>query len=119
MEDIVEEIIATRVALLKKHNPNFIIDSDSMETEDGCRGLIRVINPQNEEIIAFEFIEPEECWNDPETIEEYGETAAEYQVVIIVPDEEKKDASLMIEAALGAQLTVQGYNEKGRLDYSA
>ncbi|AGN25847.1 hypothetical protein A3206_06365 [Candidatus Methanomassiliicoccus intestinalis] len=116
--DIVEEIIETRLVLLKKNNPGLMIDSDCMETEDGIRGLIRIIEPSTEEIVAFEFIEPEGCWYDEVTIEEYGETAEDYDVTIIVPDEEKKDASLTIEAALSRPLRVQGYNEKGKLDYS-
>ncbi len=116
--EIIEEIIETRLALLKKNNPNLIIDSDCMDTEDGMRGLIRIIEPSSEEIVAFEFIEPEGGWYDEITIEEYGETADDYDVTIIVPDEEKKDASLTIEAALSRPLRVQGYNEKGKLDYS-
>lgn len=52
--DIVEEIIETRLVLLKKNNPGLMIDSDCMETEDGIRGLIRIIEPSTEEIVAFE-----------------------------------------------------------------
>lgn len=106
----VPDVLKSRMMLLQNENPSLTFEDDSMDTELGIRGLIRVLD--GDEMIALEFVEPEEMWQEPDVMEEYAETVeGALEVTVIVPEGEKGDA----EAELGQEgsIRVLGYDEIG------
>ncbi len=106
----VPDVLKGRLMLLQNENPSLTFEDDQMDTGDGIRGLIRVID--GDDTIALEFIEPEEMWQEPDVLEEYIETAEEgVGVTVIVPNGEKEDAREEIGEDGG--IRVLGYDEIG------
>lgn len=103
-------MLKSRLTLLQNENPSLTFEDDWMDTEEGTRALIRVID--GDDMIALEFIEPEGMWQEPDVIEEYAETAEEgIGITVIVPDDEKDDARNEIGPESG--IRVLGYSEIG------
>lgn len=106
----VPDVLKSRMMLLQNENPLLTFEDDSMDTELGTRALIRVLH--GDEMIALEFVEPEEMWQELDVMEEYTETVeGGLEVTVIVPGDEKEDA----EAELGQEgsIRVLGYDEIG------
>lgn len=104
------DVLKSRMMLLQNENPLLTFEDDSMDTELGIRALIRVFN--GDEMIALEFIEPEEMWQEPDVLEEYAETVEDgLEVTVIVPRDEKKDAETELGQVQG--LRILGYDEIG------
>lgn len=110
----VQQVTKERMAKLKEANSGKVFEDDYMDTEVGMRGLIKVFDPDDEEVRGLEFIEPEEFWADPDALEEYAETLSdEIAVTVIVPAEEKGEATEMLHEAVGKKVVVLGYDEIG------
>ncbi len=62
----VEEVAKQRIGILTDLFPQLVFEDDYMETEDGVRALIRIMD-RNGEVKGLEFIEPEELWSDPDS----------------------------------------------------
>jgi len=107
------DVLKGRLMFLQSENPSLTFEDDRMETEYGERCLIRVFD-SSDNVIALEFIEPEELWQDPDAVEEYIETAVEgIEVTVIVPSAEKADAEGALRQDAGDQVRVLGYDEIG------
>ena len=109
----VGEVARERMGKLGEANPGRKFEDDYMDTEFGTRGLIRVFGYEDD-VVALEFIEPEEMWADPDALEEYRETLSDgIGVRVIVPAEEKRDAADMLREIIG-KAVVLGYDELGK-----
>mgnify|MGYP000843910779 CR=1 FL=1 len=105
------DVLKARLMLLQAENPSLEFEDDRMETEYGDRALIRVFDSSGN-LIALEFIEPEELWQDPDAVEEYIETALEgIEVTVIVPTEEKAEAEDALGHDAGGQVRLLGRDE--------
>ena len=83
----VHDVLKGRLMLLQSENPDLTF-SDQMDTELGTgahQGL-------DGDMIALEFIEPEELWLEPDAADEYRDGGEGIQVTVIVPTEERREA---------------------------
>jgi hypothetical protein len=104
----VHDVLKGRLMLLQSENPDLTFEDDQMDTELGTRALIRVLD--GDEVMALEFIEPEELWLEPDAADEYVETVEEgIQVTVIVPTEEKEEAMDILGSE--GKVKVLGYDE--------
>jgi hypothetical protein len=109
--DEVSRVTAERLEHLRAIEGSMQFEDDYMDTEEGTRGLIRVLDPKGE-VAALEFIEPEELWSDPDAVEEYAETLDDgIPVTVIVPDDERLEAEAMLREEVGWKVRVLSYNE--------
>jgi hypothetical protein len=100
-----------RLEHLRRSDDESSFEDDYMDTEVGTRGLIRITDKKGE-VVALEFIEPEEMWADPDAVEEYSETLDDgIPVTVIVPDEERLDAEAMLREEVGKRVRVLSYSE--------
>ncbi len=110
MEEVID-VGERRLKHLRSVNSGSAFEDDYMDTEVGTRGLIRVMDPKGE-VIALEFIEPEEVWADPDAVEEYTETMKDgIPVTVIVPDGERLEAEAMLREMVGRHVRVLSYAE--------
>ncbi len=109
--DEVCKVTAGRLEHLRASGGGMMFEDDYMGTEEGTRGLIRVIDPKGD-VVALEFIEPEELWSDPDAVEEYAETLEDgIPVTVIVPDDERLNAEAMLREEAGRKIRVLPYGE--------
>lgn len=111
--DEVSRVTAGRLKHLRASEGEMTFEDDYMDTEEGTRGLIRIVDPKGE-VAALEFIEPEEMWADPDAVEEYAETLEDgIPVTVIVPDDERLEAEAMLREEAGRKIRVLPYGESG------
>ena len=110
MEEV-NSVGARRLEFLGSSDPGLSFEDDYMDTEWGTRGLIRVMDREGE-VIALEFIEPEEMWGDPDAAEEYAETLEDgIPVTVIVPDSERLEAEALLREEAGRGIRVLSYSQ--------
>lgn len=109
--DQVRDVGSGRLKRLQTEEGKVTFEDDYMDTELGSRGLIRIIDPKGD-VVALEFIEPEQMWADPDAVEEYSETLEDgIAVTVIVPDSERLEAEAMLREEAGRRIRVLSYGE--------
>ncbi len=109
----VEDVTRARKKLLEASAPHMAFEDDYMDTEEGTRGLVRIMGPGGN-VAGLEFIEPEEFWADPDAVEEYAETLGDgVHVTVIVPEGEKGDAEELLHQEVGKAVEVLTYGDIG------
>jgi hypothetical protein len=109
--DQVRDVGSRRMEHLQAAADDVTFEDDYMDTEEGTRGLIRIIDPKGE-VVGLEFIEPEEMWADPDAVEEYSETMEDgIAVTVIVPDDERLEAEAMLREQAGRKIKIIPYRE--------
>jgi hypothetical protein len=114
----VEKVTEKRIEFLQQRYPRMSFEGDAMDTDEGMRGLVRIIDSEGT-VIGLEFIEPSGLWVDPDAIEEYKDTSAdEIHITVIVPLEEKEDAEALVHKEVGEAVIILSYDDLTRpLDY--